>query len=275
MSVSLQLIPPTLCLWFFKGIFCDQLPEEICAGMVWDWGLAPSWHSSWPDFISEICTHFGPLNLTGMAEIELCHLSMQSNSHISEYLVQFNMLASWVLWGDVALCFQFYDGLPEWLKDKIVILGKPKSLWEMVNVTVCYNALYWEWQAEWRLNHHFDPQTTLSCPSEPPHTPTTILPSTNCNSATTPCQPEVSQTTLHTLKPYNNVLGLDGKLKPEELEHWHKNKLCLVCSSGNHWASECPTSKQGHAMELQVGEESENAPREEMVGVTESEKSEN
>src|SRR5258708_3545750 len=56
--------------------------------------LALSWHSNWPDFIAKIHTHFGPSNPTGMVEIELCHLSMQSNSHISEYLVQFNMLAS-------------------------------------------------------------------------------------------------------------------------------------------------------------------------------------
>ena len=75
----------------------------------------------------------------------------------------------------------------------------------------------------------------------------------------------------HTLKPYNNMLGLDGKLKPEELKHRHKNRLCLVCGSGNHCASECPTSKLGHATELQVTEESEGTPREEM----ESKKSEN
>ena len=65
--------------------------------------LAPAWHSSWPEFISEIHMHFGPSNPTGTAEIELCHLSMHSDSCISEYLVQFNMLASRVLWGDVAL----------------------------------------------------------------------------------------------------------------------------------------------------------------------------
>src|SRR5258708_1169625 len=106
--------------------------------------LASSWCSSWPNFISKIHTHFGPSNPTRMAEIELHHLSMQSDSHISEYLVQFNMLASQVLWGDVALCFQFYNGLPEQLKDKITILGKPGSLQEMVNITVCYDALYWE-----------------------------------------------------------------------------------------------------------------------------------
>ncbi len=71
------------------------------------------------------------------------------------------------------------------------------------------------------------------------------------------------------------MLGLDGKLKLEELEHRHKNKLCLVCSSGNHQANECPTSKQGQAMELQVAGELENVLREETGRVTESEKSEN
>ena len=76
---------------------------------------------------------------------------------------------------------------------------------------------------------------------------------------------------LHTPKPYNNMLGLDGKLKPEELERRHKNRLCLVCGSGNHCASECPTSKWGCATELQVAEEPEVTPREEI----ESEKSEN
>src|SRR5258708_20193893 len=104
----------------------------------------------------------------------------------------------------------------------------------MANVMVCYDALYWEQQAEQRLNHCFDPKTTLTCPSKPLCTSITTLPSTNCNSATTPHQPEASQTTLHTLKPYNNVLGLDGKLNPEDLEHSHKNNLCIVSTSSNH-----------------------------------------
>src|SRR5258705_4452020 len=90
--------------------------------------LALSWCSNWPDFIAEIHTHFRPSNPTGMVEIELHHLSMQPDSRISEYLVRFNTLASQVSWVDVVLCFQFYDGLPEQLKDKITILGKPESL---------------------------------------------------------------------------------------------------------------------------------------------------
>src|SRR5258707_10693673 len=120
------------------------------------------------------------------------------------------------------------------------------------------------------MNHRFDPKTILPCPSKPPRTPTTNLLPTNHNSTTTPHQPKASQTTPHTPKPYDN-----GKLKLEELECRHKNKLCLVCGSGNHWANKCPTSKQGQAMELQVGGEPENVLREETGGVTESKKSEN
>src|SRR5258707_765777 len=145
----------------------------------------------------------------------------------------------------------------------------------MVNVTVRYDALHWERQAERRMNRQFDLKTTLPRPSEPPCTPTTNLLPTNCNSATTPRQPETSRTTPCTPKPYDNVLGLDGKLKPEELECRRKNRLCLVCGSGNHQANKCPTSKQGQAMELQVVGELENVLREETGGVTESEKLEN
>src|SRR5260221_6496970 len=65
--------------------------------------LAPTWCASWPEFLSEIRTHFGPSNPTGTAEIELHHLSMQYDSRISEYLVRFNTLASRVHWGDAAL----------------------------------------------------------------------------------------------------------------------------------------------------------------------------
>ena len=48
---------------------------------------APRWCSSWIDFTSEICTHFGPANPVGSTEIELHHLNMSYKSWISEYLV--------------------------------------------------------------------------------------------------------------------------------------------------------------------------------------------
>src|SRR5258708_18747213 len=141
----------------------------------------------------------------------------------------------------------------------------------MVNITVRYDALYWERQTERRLTHRFDPKPALSRPSKPLRTLTNTLPPTNRNSVSTLRQPEAPRTMPRTPKPYDNVLGLDGKLKPEELECRCKGRLCLGCGSGNHRASECPTSKWGRATELQVAEDLEVTPREEI----ESEKLEN
>ena len=121
--------------WFEQGILEDDLSQ------------APEWRSSWTESIKELWTHFGPTNPTGVAEV-LQHLTMASGAHLSEYLVRFNTLASRVEWGDVALCFQFYDSLPDQLKDQIALLGKPNTLQELVQVTVHHNNLHWEHQDE-------------------------------------------------------------------------------------------------------------------------------
>src|SRR5258707_3174783 len=73
---------------------------------------------------------------------------MASGAWLSEYLVRFNTLASRVEWGDAALCFQFYDGLPDQLKDQITLLGKLNNLQELVQVTIHHDNLYWEHQDE-------------------------------------------------------------------------------------------------------------------------------
>src|SRR5258707_4593647 len=87
--------------WFEQGILEDGLTQ------------APEWRSSWTEFVKELWTHFRPANPIGTVEAELWHLTMASGACLSEYLVRFNTLASRVEWGDVALHYQFYDGLPD------------------------------------------------------------------------------------------------------------------------------------------------------------------
>ena len=57
-----------------------------------------------------------------------------------------------------------------------------------------------------------------------------------------------SNKTSNTPKPYSNLLGPDGKLKPEEKERRKKEGLCLVCG-GKHDTDKCPKRKvaQGRA----------------------------
>ena len=106
--------------------------------------LAPAWQTSWHLFVEELRTFFGPANPTGDTEIKLRNLTMQSDSRLAEYLVRFNTLSSQVTWGNSALRFQFYNGLPDCLKDRIAVLGKPDNLRELVETTAHHNALYWE-----------------------------------------------------------------------------------------------------------------------------------
>ena len=94
--------------------------------------------------MTKLHTHFGPANPVANSEIELHHLTMPFDAHLTEYLVRFNTLTAQVAWGDAALHFQFYDGLPDQLKDKIAFMGKPNTLCELIEVTTCHNAVHWE-----------------------------------------------------------------------------------------------------------------------------------
>src|SRR6266436_1732374 len=118
---------------------------------------------------------------------------MASNTKLSKYLVQFNTLASHVGWGKQVLCFQFYDGLPECLKDWLAMLGKPNSLCNLVLVTQQYNNLYWERQEECKLAHQWDNKPMTYANLQGPNT--SNPPSTRTNDC---------------------MLGPDGKLKLEE-----------------------------------------------------------
>src|SRR5260370_16499402 len=138
--------------WFEEGI---MEPDPL---------YTPTWCSSWKDFMIELHTNFGPANPIGTAEAELHHLSMNHNTHLTEHLVQFNTLAAQTKWGDAALHFQFYDSLPDHLKDKIIILSKPDTLCKLVQVMQCYGILYWEQMEECRFTQRKESRPAPNIP---------------------------------------------------------------------------------------------------------------
>ena len=119
--------------------------------------LQPRWRSSWPHFTNKLRTYFGPSNPVGDAEAELGRLKMNSDSHLTEYLVRFNTLAARVDWGDGGLRYRFYDGLPDRIKDRIMMLGKPDNLRDMVEVANHADLLHWEHQAEQKTSRSYQP----------------------------------------------------------------------------------------------------------------------
>src|ERR1700677_2805127 len=152
--------------WFENGVM-EQNPLR-----------APAWRTNWTDFMIELRTHFGPINPVRNAEIELNRLTMSSDARLSEYLVRFNTLASRVAWGDAALVFKFYDGLPDRLKDRIAQQGQPDTLRELIQVTARHDTLFWDRQTEQQSNRRLDQRPTfLRPPPTPQYRTTTTQPS--------------------------------------------------------------------------------------------------
>jgi hypothetical protein len=67
------------------------------------------------------------LDLT-IAKHELTNLHMRNNQRVSDYLVCFSRLALCCSWGEPALRYRFYEGLPPWIKDE---LSKGKKPWTL------------------------------------------------------------------------------------------------------------------------------------------------
>jgi hypothetical protein len=85
----------------------------------------PEWSDNWEAFLDELCTSFRPYDETGDAEHELINLHMRDNQCISDYLVRFSGLALHCSWGEPALRYTFYKGLPPRIKDKLSKGKKP------------------------------------------------------------------------------------------------------------------------------------------------------
>src|SRR6266436_272714 len=169
---------------------------------------------------------------------------MSSGARLSEYLVRFNTLASRVEWGDAALRFQFYNSLPERLKDQIALLRKPDTLQELVQATVCHDNLYWERQDECKQTRQ----------QQPPQNTTTG-------------QTQSDQPPDH---PNEQHLNPRGRLKDEEQHRRRDNNLCLFCGKSDHTIAKCPTaSAKGRAAALPTETPLETSASKEPTGPAE------
>jgi hypothetical protein len=110
----------------------------------------PDWLHNWDAFVGELQTNFGPYDPVGDAETAISNLKMKENQRIIEYIVQFNSLAARCDWGDSALRYHFYSGLPSRLKDEVSQgeTGKPKILADMRLKAQNADARYWERRLE-------------------------------------------------------------------------------------------------------------------------------
>jgi Retrotransposon gag protein len=221
--------------WFEPGI--SGLTEEF-----------PPWLDNWDLFVEQLQTNFGPYDETADVEHELMNLRMKDTQRISDYLVRFNSLAVRCPWGESALRYRFYEGLPSRLKDELSKgEGKPKTLMDIRTKAQNIDARYWE-----RVQERSREQQRPNQSFKPPPTPSTST-STSQQTASTPFRSQdqkPKQETNKSATPKPDLMGkLDakGKLTPQERQRRFDQKLCLFCGQSGHRVTSCPHSKASAA----------------------------
>jgi len=235
---------------YLKGMMLEWFePDLLNSG---DPADCPRWMDSWVHFVAELQSTFGPHNPIANAEHQLEHLRMKDVHHVTQYIVDFNRLASQVQdYGDGALHRLFYFGLLDRLKDEIAPVSKPLTLHGLRALCQEIDVRYWERKDEIArtTKSQSTPSPAKSSDSggnssksskEKSKAGNTSSPATSGSSKTTN-NPSSSSSNRPDL---TNKLGKDGKLTADERKRHLDNNLCMFCRGPGHFADNCPKKNQ-------------------------------
>jgi Retrotransposon gag protein len=223
--------------WFEPGI--SGLTDE-----------PPEWFDNWEAFLDELRTNFGPYDETGDAEHELTSLRMRDGQCASDYLVRFSGLALRCSWGEPALRYRFYEGLPPRIKDELSKSEKPRTLQVLKQKVQNIDARYWERAQERsceQQNRQNPPKSSTSSASAVPSTTPKFIPRSEFRLEQKPRPKDSKLTTPHV--DLSGKLDSKGKLTQQERQHRIDKNLCLFCGGSGHRTDTCLVkSARGHAI---------------------------
>jgi len=84
-----------------------------------DKGIFQEWLSNWNLFVDELHQHFGLLDLVGEMANMLDNLCIKHGNKIFTYNVDFMCYASQLGWGNIVLCYCYYQRLSNQIQDPI------------------------------------------------------------------------------------------------------------------------------------------------------------
>jgi hypothetical protein len=191
--------------------------------------------------LDELCTNFGPYDEIGDAKHELTNLHMRDNQRASDYLVCFFRLALHCSWGELALRYRFYEGLPPQIKDELSKGKKPRTLQVLKQKVQNIDARYWE-----RAQEHSREQQYGQNPSKSPTSTASAVPSTTLKPTPHSDFCLAQKLKLKDSKPLtlcvdlSGKLDFKGKLTQQEQQCWIDKNLCLFCGGSGHHTDTCP-----------------------------------
>jgi hypothetical protein len=265
-NFALTFLTDVALRWFETGV--DQ--EET-------YGIHHSWATSWDDFTKELKTHFGLADLQGESAELLEALKMKADEKITSYNVEFMRLASQLRWADNILCYRYYKGLPDRLKDVHCDCpgGKPSDYARMREVALKLDNRFWERQREktraravadaavscfhkksggqTHSEHHSSSPTSNTKPgsnnsgnnnnsnnsNNKPNNSNNNNKGNSNKPATHSNTPSASSKPFAPKPDLSDKLGKDGKLTSDKRKRRLDNNLCLFCGNAGHKVSDC------------------------------------
>jgi hypothetical protein len=251
----------TFALSYLKGNPLDWFQSDMTRSLE-ESNDMPDWMDDYPTFIAELRRLFGPRDPVTDAAQFLEALRYKDSGKATRYTIDFNRHAHRSGWNDVALARQYYKGLPDRLKDEIARIGKPTSLQPLQELVATLDQRYWERQSEISRDKRQSPATASSNQhrssdnrsdqradnrqSSPANTSksSTSQPQNRNKDQKKPASSSTFSSAPAKPNPISELLGPDGKLKPEERKRRMDLNLCLRCGGTGHTVNNCPqTSK--------------------------------
>jgi hypothetical protein len=245
----------TFTLSFLKGTPLEWFQTELNHSMT-QTAEFPTWFTSYTLFLSELQRLFGPRDPVNDAMTALEALRYKDSQKATRYSLEFNRHSRRTGWNEVALARLYYKGLPDRLKDEISRIGKPAGLLDLQDLVATLDQRYWERQAEISRDKkpsNAQPQKSNDKSSDN-RSDNRSSSSQNANAKGGNQQqqskgkdqkkpssgPSNSSNSGGKATSIADILGPDGKLKPEERQRRMDNKLCLRCGGTGHIAHDCP-----------------------------------
>jgi hypothetical protein len=177
---------------------------------------------------------------------------MRDNQRVSDYLVCFSGLAVCCSWGEPALRYRIYEGLPPRIKDELSKSKKPQTLQVLKQKVQNIDARYWERAQERSREQQYrqnPPKSSTSTASAVPSTTPKSTPRPDFHLEQKP-KPKDSKPTTPRVD-LSGKLDSKGKLTQQEQQHWIDKNLCLFCGGSGHWTNTCLVkSARGRAVTM-------------------------
>lgn len=241
---ALSHLRGTALSWFEPAL--DKLPD-----------VEPDWLDDYDSFVDQLRINFGPHNVTRDAERSILTLKMKDNQRMTDYLVQFNHLASTMDSTESTKCMLFYHGLPARLKDEFSHGDEPPTtILELQRRAQRMDARYWDRRTE--ASKESKPEGSGKSKDKNANNSDSNNNGNNNNSgkkkkkdkknsSSNNATSSTSGTSAKAKEDLTGKLGTDGKLTAAEKQRRRDKNLCLWCGEAGHMADKCPLNTKPKA----------------------------